>query len=285
MMRMLGLAALALAALAPGAPAAQLAGGSMERNNTLQVVIREPGDGPVSRTLDLPLGQAAIVHLPVDTGEVMVASDTVADAVVRTPRRALLLGQAVGRTNVFFFDPDGDLILDLDVRVERDMAALNDALARFVPDSRIQAESMNANIVLSGAVPSASAADQALQVARRWVEDPSQVVSFLTVEGRDQVTLRVRIVEMERNIVRQLGVNLSGTQNFGDLSPARRIQATDDLGVPLIDEFGDPIFEVFQPGRFQNGTTFGTQNGFGVAGAALGGLAGTVSTTNFVGSV
>ncbi|MFW6300306.1 MAG: type II and III secretion system protein family protein [Oceanicaulis sp.] len=165
------------------------------------------------------------------------------------------------------------------------MGALNDALARFVPDSRIQAESMNANIVLSGAVPSASAADQALQVARRWVEDPSQVVSFLTVEGRDQVTLRVRIVEMERNIVRQLGVNLSGTQNFGDLSPARRIQATDDLGVPLIDEFGDPIFEVFQPGRFQNGTTFGTQNGFGVAGAALGGLAGTVSTTNFVGSV
>jgi pilus assembly protein CpaC len=264
---------------------AQLAGATVERNNTLQVVIREPGDGPVSRSIDLPLGQAAIIHLPVDAGEVMVASDAIADAVVRTPRRALLLGQQVGRTNVFFFDPDGELILDLDVRVERDMAALNEALLRFVPNGRILAESMNANIVLSGAVPSASAADQALQVARRWVEDPTQVVSFLAVEGRDQVMLRVRIVEMERNIVRQLGVNLSGQQNFGDLSPARRIQSTNDLGQPLLDEFGAPIYEVFQPGRFQNGSGFNTQNGFGVAGAALGGLAGTVSTTNFVGSV
>lgn len=286
MIRTLALASLtAVAVLSAPCAEAQLAGASMERNNTLQVVIREPGDGPVSQGLDLPLGQAAIVHLPVNAAEVMVASDEVADAVVRTPRRALLLGQQVGRTNVFFFDADGELILDLDVRVERDMAALNDALARFVPDSRIQAESMNANIVLSGAVPSASAADQALQVARRWVDNPDQVVSFLTVEGRDQVTLRVRIVEMERNIVRQLGVNLSGQQNFGDLTPARRVQATNDLGAPLFDEFGAPIYEVFQDGRYQSGAGLNTQNSFGVAGAALGGLAGTVSTTNFVGSV
>lgn len=198
----------AAAALAAGAQA-QLAGAGTERNNTMQVVIREPGDGPVSETLDLPFGQAAVVHLPVDAAEVIVASEAVADAVVRTPRRALLMGQAVGRTNIFFFNADGELILDLDVRVERDMAALQDALNRFVPDSRVQAESMNSNIVLSGTVPSASAADAALQIARRWTDEDDQVISFLTVEGRDQVMLRVRIVEMERNIVRQLGVNLS----------------------------------------------------------------------------
>lgn len=132
-----------------------------ERNNTMQVVIREPGNGPVSESLTLPLGQAAIVHLPVDAVEVMVASDTVASAVVRTPRRALLLGQEVGRTNIFFFDIHGELILDLSVRVERDMASLQDALNRFVPNSRVEAESMNSNIILSGTVPSASAADAA----------------------------------------------------------------------------------------------------------------------------
>jgi len=109
-------------------------------------------------------------------------------------------------------------------------------------------------------------------VARRWVDDPEQVVSFLTVEGRDQVTLRVRIVEMERNIVRQLGVNLSGQNNFGDFDGPTRVRATNDLGQPLSDQFGDPIFDVYRPGRYQSGTQFGTQNGFGVAGAALGGL-------------
>jgi pilus assembly protein CpaC len=187
-----------LAALAPlllCAPAYSQ-GAGVERTNTLQVTIREPGDGPVSERITLPLGQAAVIHLPVDAADVMVASPAVADAVVRTPTRAVLLGQGVGRTNVFFFDADGALILDLAVRVERDMDGLSDALRRFVPEGRIMAESMNANIVLSGTVPSASAADTALQVARRWADDPDQVISFLTIEGRDQVLLRVRIVEI-----------------------------------------------------------------------------------------
>ncbi|XBQ14830.1 MAG: type II and III secretion system protein family protein [Oceanicaulis sp.] len=279
-------AAAALGVCALAAPAAaQLAGDRIERNNTMQIVIREPGDGPVSESVILPLGQAAIVHLPIDAAEVMVASDAIADAVVRTPRRALLLGQTVGRTNVFFFAADGSLILDLDVRVERDMDALNDALSRFVPNGRITAESMNANIVLSGSAPSASAADQALQIARRWADNEDQVISFLTVEGRDQVALRVRIVEMERNIVRQLGINLSGQQNFGDFDPTTRIRATNDLGQPLSDEFGAPIFEVYEPGRYQNRTGFSTQNAFGIAGAALGGLSGTLGTTNLVDGV
>ncbi|MFN3835825.1 MAG: type II and III secretion system protein family protein [Glycocaulis sp.] len=257
----------------------------VERNNTMQVTIRQPGDGPVSERLALPLGQAAVIHLPVDAADVMVANPSVADAVVRTPTRAVLLGQGVGRTNVFFFDADGTLILDLAVRVERDMDGLTEALARFVPGGRINAESMNANIVLSGTVPSASAADTALQVARRWADEPEQVISFLTVEGRDQVLLRVRIVEMQRSIVRQLGVNLSGQYNHGSYTPPIRTRATNSVGVPLDDEFGNPIFEVFQPGRFQNRQGFSTNNAFGVAGAALGGLSANLGTENLVNGV
>ncbi|MFC4724707.1 type II and III secretion system protein family protein [Glycocaulis abyssi] len=240
-----------LAALAPlllCAPA-HSQGAGIERNNTMQVTIRQPGDGPVSERITLPLGQAAVIHLPVDAADVMVASPTVADAVVRSPTRAVLLGQGVGRTNVFFFDADGALILDLAVRVERDMDGLSDALRRFVPDGRISAESMNANIVLSGTVPSASAADTALQVARRWADDPEQVISFLTVEGRDQVLLRVRIVEMQRTLVRQLGINLSA--NLNTASPTvNRIE---------------------------------TENAFGLAGRALGGLTARADLLNALG--
>jgi pilus assembly protein CpaC len=236
---------------------AQLAGQGTERNNTLQVYIREPGQGPVSESVILPLGQAAIIHLPVDAAEVMVASDEIASAIVRSPRRALLLGQEVGRTNVFFFNSNGTLILDLAVRVERDVAALNDALTRFVPSGRVSAESMNANIILSGHVPSAAAADQALQVARRWVDNPEQVVSFLTIAGRDQVMLRVRIVEMERTIVRQLGVNLSGTRGLGNI----------------------------EDGAYQSSVGFGTNNSFGIAGQALGGFSGAANTQNLVSGV
>lgn len=235
------------ALIAPAAPA--LAQSGFERTNTMQVDIREPGDGPVSENLSLPLGQAAVINLPVDAADVMVADPSVGDAIVRTPRRALLLGQGVGRTNVFFFDADGGLILDLNVRVERDMAGLDEALRRHVPDGRIEVESMNSNIVLSGSVPSQSAADTALQVARRWVDDPEMVTSFLAVEGRDQVMLRVKVVEMQRNIVRQFGINLSS-----DLS-------ADSITANRID----------------------TSNNFGIAGSALGGLTGELDLLNALG--
>jgi pilus assembly protein CpaC len=225
-------------------------GAALERTNTLQVTIREPGEGPVSERITLPLGQAAVVHLPVDAADVMVANPAVADAVVRTPTRAVLLGQGVGRTNVFFFDADGALILDLAVRVERDMDGLTEALARFVPGARITAESMNANIVLSGSVPSASAADTALQVARRWADDPEQVISLLAIEGRDQVLLRVRIVEMQRTLVRQLGINLNA--NLNTASPTvNRIE---------------------------------TDNAFGLVGSALGGLTARADLLNALGA-
>lgn len=250
MRTLLALAATCLLSL-PAVPAlAQAQSASVERNNTMQVTIRQPGDGPVSERLALPLGQAAVIHLPVDVADVMVANPEVADAVVRTPTRTVLLGQGVGRTNIFFFDAGGALILDLAVRVERDMDGLTEALARFVPGGRITAESMNANIVLSGTVPSASAADTALQVARRWADEPEQVISFLTIEGRDQVLLRVRIVEMQRTLVRQLGVNLNA--NLNTASPTvNRIQ---------------------------------TDNAFGLAGQALGGLTGRVDLLNALGA-
>jgi len=261
MIRGLSLVAAAFAAVlcAPAAVEAQrdtIPREGVERTNTLQVNIREPGAGPVSEDIDLPVGQAAVIHLPVDAVDVMVANPEVADAVVRAADRTVLLGQGVGTTNVFFFDADGALILDLAVRVERDIASLERALRRYVPEGRIEAEAMNANIVLSGTVPSAAAADAALQVARRFTEQPEQVLSFLSVEGREQVMLRVRIVEMERTIVRQLGINLDGSVAFGEFDPTE--------------------------GGFPSETTFGTDNTFGIANSALGGLAGSVRTDNLV---
>ena len=216
--RLQSLAALACAAaaLAAAPVSAQPGDAGTERGNTMQIHIRAPGEGPVSEHIDLPLSKSAVIHLPVDVADVLITNPEIADAVVRTPRRAYILGNNIGQTNAFFFDANGELLLDLDIRVERDLAPLQESLERFLPAARIRAEAMNDHIVLSGSAPSASDADTALQIARRWVEDESRVMSMIDVEAREQVMLRVRIVEMQRTIVRQLGVNLSATGSSGE---------------------------------------------------------------------
>jgi len=227
------------AALAFAAPAlAQPAG--TERGNTMQVYIREPGNGPVSEQLDLPLSKAAVIHLPVDAADVLVTNPEVVEAVVRTPRRAYLMGMGVGQTNAFFFDADGELILDLDLRVERDLAPLQESLERFLPNARVTAEAMNDHIVLSGSVPSAADADTALRIAQRWVDDPERILSMVNIEAREQVMLKVRIVEMQRTIARQLGVNLSTAGSSGEF----------DFAVATDNEFS-------LVGRFLNGLNAG----------------------------
>ncbi len=169
------------------------------------------GDSQVSKSIVLPLNKAAIVELPRPAADVLVSQPTIVDAVVKSPRRVYLLALAVGQTNAFFFDSRGYQILNLEIQVERDLDALNDLIFRLMPDTRITAEGVNDNIVLRGSAQTSAEATNAADIAARFLGDPTKVVTLITVRERDQVMLKVRIVEMQRQLIKQLGVSSSGT--------------------------------------------------------------------------
>ena len=270
------LAALVAAAMFAGVAAAQ---------EPMRVRITGPGDGAYSDSIDLPLNKAAVVELPRDARDVLVANPNIADAVIRTPRQVYLLGMTVGKTNVFFFDGNGNEILDLEVSVATDVSQLQSMLDRYIRNGNVRAEAVDDQIVLTGAVESAATADQALKLAQRWVETPESVFSMVSISGNEQVMLKVRVVEMQRTVLKQLGVNIDSTTNFGEFVPPVRAQAMDDTGAPILGPNGNPILEVIQPGRFRNQQTYGTDNGYAIAGRALGGLAAGLNATNFVDGV
>jgi len=174
------------------------------------VKINTGGAGPVSKSIVLPLNKAAIVELPRAANDVLVSQPTVVDAVVRTPRRVYLLGLTVGQTNAFFFDSSGREILNLEIQVERDLDALTNLFTRLMPSSRITAEAVNDNIILRGAVATSVQAANAKDIAGRFIGDPGKVIALLSVRQREQVMLKVRIVEMQRSLVKQLGIDLNG---------------------------------------------------------------------------
>ena len=169
------------------------------------------GNSAVSKSIVLPLNKAAIVELPQAASDVLVSAPSVVDAVVRSPRRVYLLGLTTGQTNAFFFDSRGRQILNLEIVVERDMDALAELLSRVMPDSRIEIDAVNDNVVLKGVVQSAAEAANASDLAGRFVGNPEQVINMLTVRDPGQVMLKVRIVEMQRQLLKQLGVAVSGS--------------------------------------------------------------------------
>jgi pilus assembly protein CpaC len=204
---------LLLAAALPGASTAQ---------NMMGVNITNGGEAVNSKTLRLPLNKSAVVELGHPAADVIISSPEVADVFVQTSKRFIFHGRQPGSTNAFIFDEQGNQLLNLEIIVERDVAELETLIADIVPDARVKVKGAEGSVVLSGRVANMAEADSVLQIAESYMNaitgGGGEVVNLLTVDANDQVMLQVRVVEMRRNVAKQLGVDVDfNTYTFGEI--------------------------------------------------------------------
>jgi pilus assembly protein CpaC len=228
-----------LVCLAPAAALAQPGPGDMGSPSGV-IRVDLAGQSAGAQNLSVPRGKSAIIELPVDARDVLVTNPAVADVVLRSPRRIFILGSTTGQTDAAFFDAAGRRILGLNIRVDEDFGAVSQTINRLIPGSHVQVEPVKDSVILAGQVASVADADKAVQIAQQFVAKPEQVVNMLSIAGKDQVMLKVRIVEVQRSVIKQLGFNLSS----------------------IVGQMGSSQF------------LFGTAATFGVNGALLGGLQG-----------
>jgi len=165
----------------------------------------------------IPLGvsKSIVVDLHGDIKDVLVADPKIANAVVRTARRAYIIGVAVGQTNVYFFDAEGKQLMAFDIAVTRDLNGIRAAIKRALPNVDVAVEGLADGIMLTGSVASPAESQQAFDLASRLAGDASKVVNGITVRDRDQIMLKVTVAEVQRDIVKQLGIDLSGSLSSG----------------------------------------------------------------------
>ncbi|MBB3946673.1 pilus assembly protein CpaC [Rhizobium skierniewicense] len=221
------------------------------------VRISESGQG-VRKRLKLGLNKALVIDLPQDAHDILVADPSMADAVTRSSRRIYLFGKSVGQTNIFIFGDQGQEIVSLDLEVERDISGLQANLRRFIPESDIRVEIVSDNIVLSGSVRTPQDSARAVQLASAFLKggeattrnitetsqsngdgavaifaedrQQSSIVNMLTIEGEDQVTLKVTVAEVSRQVLKQLGFNGSISGSGSDLGGRIAFSNPSNLG-------------------------------------------------------
>jgi pilus assembly protein CpaC len=88
-------------------------------------------------------------------------------------------------------------------------------LKQMLPAAGIQAEGIGDGVMLTGSVSSPIEAQQAGDVTARLVGGADKVVNSIVVHSRDQVMLKVTVAEVRRSIIKQMGVDLSASMNFG----------------------------------------------------------------------
>jgi pilus assembly protein CpaC len=196
-----------------------------------------------TRFLALGIGKSVIVDLPRDVKDVLVADPKIANAVVRSAQRAYIIGAAVGQTNVVFFDADGQQVASYDIAVKRDLNGVRAALRQTLPG--VQIEGVGDSVILTGSVSSPVEAQQAGDLAARLVGSADKVVNSIVVRGRDQVMLKVHVSEVRRDIIKQMGVDLSANMNYGTaLVNFNNSTPFTAFGRPLVAENGGTVAAV-----------------------------------------
>jgi pilus assembly protein CpaC len=214
------------------------------------------GGSTQSRSVALGAGKSMLVEFDFELRDVLVSDPKSVDAIVQTSNRVFLIAKKPGQTNAFFFDSHGQQILTLDITVGADVRGLEDLLARLVPGSNVRVEMAGKAIVLTGTVRTPVDSNRATDIARAFAasnsnafssdagslaaaasggtmvvnssgtsgqagsanEQSKAVINLLGVEGEEQVMLRVVVAEVQRELLKQFGVNLAADINAGNFA-------------------------------------------------------------------
>ncbi|WP_034741392.1 type II and III secretion system protein family protein [Hyphomonas chukchiensis] len=252
--------------------------------NDMGTVITAPGQSNVSQQVTLGLNKSLIIDLEYPAADVVITNPAIADAVVQTSKRIIFRGVKYGQTNAFVFDRDGNQLLNLEINVETDMTSLHQLIERHIPDARVNVEGLNGNVLITGSVDDMQQSDQVERLVSAFLgaDDKTQIVNMVEIAAKDQVMLEVRIVEMQRTAIKQLGISLSGTPAFGDMAKLVEKQLFSDTngdGIP--EDTGTTGLFPGLPQSFSG--TVSASNSFPIQGRALGGLGGTLTYSNYVG--
>jgi pilus assembly protein CpaC len=203
-----------------------------------------------STEITLSKGRGQLVTLPVAISDVMVSNQDVADVQVRSPRQIYIYGKSSGESTVFATTTGGKVVYSANVRVGANVNSIDQMLNLAMPDADIKATTMNGLVLLTGTVASPEDSAEAERLAKAFVGNDIEVVNRTKTATPLQVNLQVKIAEVNRQFVKEVGVNLmsrdmtggfkmgiSQGRNFGtigtqDLSSLPKLDASSIFGLP-----------------------------------------------------
>ena len=170
--------------------------------------------------LVLEAGTGRVIDLRTPASNVFVADPKVAEVRPASAASLFVFGVAAGHTTVAALDTAGHTIAQYDVTVEPSAfgAVQTQAMiARLVPGSHVKVETQSKGLLLSGMVGSAADAAQAVAIAKGYVGNDQTVENQINITSPIQVTLRVRVAEISREVVQNLGVNWQQLSTIGSI--------------------------------------------------------------------
>jgi len=180
---------------------------------------RPAGTYRPSQQVLLSLGEGQLVRLPSNAADVWTSNPEVADVYVSSPRQINLFGKTAGEATVIATGANGSVVYSANVRVSQNLTSVDEVLRAAMPESDIKVINAGQMAVLTGTVASPSDSAKAellissmLNPGVDMSKDGSTckicVINNLKTATPLQVNLKVKIAEVNRSLLKQVGVNL-----------------------------------------------------------------------------
>jgi len=193
---------------------------------------------PKGPPITLEAGKGMLIRLSSPANTVFIANPEVADVTIKTPSLIYLIAKAPGETVLYAVDADDRVLLNAPVQVEHDLSRVRRSLSSIAPGENVAVSSVDNSLVLNGSVSSAGRAEKVRSLAASIAgETKGSVVNRLGVTTPNQVSIRVKIAEVNRSVLKSLGVNWTNIGNahikFNTTNPvaAGATFPTSELGV------------------------------------------------------
>jgi pilus assembly protein CpaC len=187
----------------------------------------------------LSVGASRVINLPSKMSDVVIADPTVVDVHVRSDTQLYIIAKKAGETTVFATAGNGKVLYSNTVRVGNNLTSIDQMLRLAMPEADIQSNKMNGMVLLTGTIKAPEDAAEAERLVQAFVGKDVTVVSRLRTATPLQVNLQVKISEVSRNLIHQVGNNLSalggGKGSFsGYVGRSSRDFITRDITKPTI---------------------------------------------------
>ncbi len=150
------------------------------------------------------VNQSRILHFAAVT-RVAIANPEIADVVIVSGREVLLVGKAPGFTTLHIWDRGGRYSYQVEVGAA-DIAIAND-IKNILGLADITVSKVNKTIILEGTVNDQYQKNRADRVASAYAE---KVVNLLEIIHPVQVRIEAKVVEINREAARNVGIKWSG---------------------------------------------------------------------------
>jgi pilus assembly protein CpaC len=172
--------------------------------------------GESAQAMHLKPNQSFLIDTDFNIRRISVGKPEIADVTVVTPKQLMVTGKMPGVTTLIYWNDMGlPTSVDLNVYAEN---GIRGELKKYAPGESFEIGGTQDSLILSGKVSTDTAQNRLVEAAKAYSKN---VVNLLSPDRVEQVMIQVRVAEVDRSAIKELGFGVSTEQSDirGSLSP------------------------------------------------------------------